>query len=137
MVENCIKRGKLRKIIKFIYFYEKFLGLCPLTLDENGTFRYSTFGIIYSVILFFVYIRAMITRTTTVLPMETILAVVIATVIISLQYSVLILAWLIFALRQEVILKIFENIEKIEQIERKLGIKTEIWNYVYVLFLLI
>lgn len=130
MVEMSLKKQIIFSfLIKLVYFYEKTIGLCPFIIDENGFFIHSNLGTIYSLILCILYcvfyVRALIDRSVTIFPMETIIAAIVATFIDGMQFIIVIIAWLIFAFRQKRVLFIFENFKRTEKIARKIGIKNE------------
>ena len=130
---------KCSSLLILIYYCEKTIGLCPIVLDNEGFFKTSHFGVFYSILLCLIYVfffcRAIVDRAETYFPMETVLSVITNGLVVSLQFAMIIVSWIIFAFRQKKLISIMQNFEKTGQIARKLGIHDDSWESMRTLFI--
>ena len=138
---------KYTSIITSVYYYGKFLGLCPFTFNKNNVFKSSNCGKIFNVSISFLYTISFIIvincRFMLRFSEETNLKILIDTFVITFKYGAVVAFWLTFAFRQndlKNILQSFESMEKnscslSEQCQRKY-LRNK-WKNISITFLLV
>ena len=123
-------RGKKRSFsLALLYFFEKSIGLCPLSLDDETIFKFSYFGIFYAIVLCILYsfnfFFAISNRVSVILTRESLISVITDSLTIIFQCATLIVSWLKFSFGQKKLQIIWQRIERTGEISRKLGIKDD------------
>lgn len=105
-------------IYYYFYYYAKFIGLCPLNLDNNREFQTSSVCRLYAIVISILYIcvfsRTMILKYRSILSSgQFSVAVLVDGFVHILQLVSTIFSWLTFAFRQKRLLNIVKNLQKL------------------------
>lgn len=132
-----VEKGKLSLSLAFLYYYGKLIGLFPLVMEPNGSLKYSQAGIIYSILNCCIHIvaffRLIIHRAHIKFPMETFISVIANSLSVTLNFSITLLSWIIFAFRQRELLIIINEFMRTNLIARQLGIHDNQWEIVSII----
>ena len=109
-----------------MYYFMKFLGLCPFTFDKKILIKFSYFGMFYNISIIVLYSWffsiAITLRYKIILFEETPLAVIIDSISCIFVYSTIVSSWLTFIFRYKTLQKIFDGFKTAEDLENKLHI---------------
>ena len=113
-----------------LYYYGKLIGLFPLSLNKvKGKFRTSYLGNLYAILLCIsysvIFYQFFIIRLKNTSPIESIISAVWDRITHFYDFSVIIVSWLTFGLRQKKLKSIIDDIEKTNKIAQKLGIEND------------
>lgn len=129
---NMSRNSRVRKLswkTSLLYNYGKVIGICPLLLNNDGSFKFSSSAIIYafilSIIYFFTYLFALDYRLKNPFPTEPTVSLLVDGFVMTLQFLTTTSCWLTFAFRQKKIQTIIKAFKNTKQMAQKLGLEED------------